>query len=248
MKFYHVLLTNFTKNLHFKPQMFYSVLNRLLRNLCAKELILEIYGRLPNKNLQEICWHLAVKYFSRNLNLSYFRGLFRTLSNIDDEAFLRKQLKGPGAKNSSLFLRPNFNDFMEKESLFLFLWHNFNGFLEKEPCRKFCGVLINSHEIMELQSFEFGVSDVILSNVQNISSLFFFACDALRDQKPFVQHKKREKHPWKIVACNFTKSNFPPWVFFTFFILCKWFLIAQRITYFCSFYGKRTIYTVLWLF
>ena len=25
------------------------------------------------------------------------------------------------------------------------------------------------------------------------------------------------------VACNFTKSNTPPWVFFTFFKLCTWY-------------------------
>ena len=31
-------------------------------------------------------------------------------------------------------------------------------------------------------------------------------------------------------ACNFTKSNTPPWVFFTFFKLYKWHQIAQRIT------------------
>ena len=43
--------------------------------------------------------------------------------------------------------------------------------------------------------------------------------DALRDLVPFVQFKKREKHPWrcvvfsKVAACNFTKSNTPPWVF-----------------------------------
>ena len=38
-------------------------------------------------------------------------------------------------------------------------------------------------------------------------------CDALRDLVPFVQFKKREKHPWRSVtfskvlgfACNFTK-------------------------------------------
>ena len=40
-------------------------------------------------------------------------------------------------------------------------------------------------------------------------------CDALRDLVPFVQFKKREKHPWKSVtfskeACNFTKSKTPP--------------------------------------
>ena len=52
---------------------------------------------------------------------------------------------------------------------------------------------------------------------------------ALRDLVPFVQCKKREKHPWRSV--NFcTKINTPPWVFFTFFTLYKWYQIAQRIT------------------
>ena len=32
-------------------------------------------------------------------------------------------------------------------------------------------------------------------------------------------------------ASNFTKSNTPPWVFFTFLNLYKWYQIAQRITY-----------------
>ena len=32
-------------------------------------------------------------------------------------------------------------------------------------------------------------------------------------------------------ACNFTKINTPPWVFFTFFELYKWYQIAQRTTY-----------------
>ena len=31
--------------------------------------------------------------------------------------------------------------------------------------------------------------------------------------------------------CNFTKINTPPWVFFMFFKLYKWYQIAQRITY-----------------
>ena len=33
-----------------------------------------------------------------------------------------------------------------------------------------------------------------------------------------------------ILASNFTKINTPPWVFFTFFILYKWYQIAQRTT------------------
>ena len=32
-------------------------------------------------------------------------------------------------------------------------------------------------------------------------------------------------------ACNFTKINTLPWVFFTCFKLCKWYQITQRITY-----------------
>ena len=31
-------------------------------------------------------------------------------------------------------------------------------------------------------------------------------------------------------ANNFAKSNTPPWVFFTFFKLCKWYQIVQWIT------------------
>ena len=62
-------------------------------------------------------------------------------------------------------------------------------------------------------------------------------CGALRDLIPFVQFRKREKHPWrsvtlsKVASCNFTKSNTPSWVFFTFFKLYKWYQITQIITY-----------------
>ena len=41
-------------------------------------------------------------------------------------------------------------------------------------------------------------------------------CGALRHLEPFVQFKKREKHPW---------------VFFTFLKLCTWYQIAQRTIY-----------------
>ena len=33
-------------------------------------------------------------------------------------------------------------------------------------------------------------------------------------------------------TCNFTKINTPPWAFFTFFKLWKWYQIAQHITYY----------------
>ena len=55
--------------------------------------------------------------------------------------------------------------------------------------------------------------------------------DILRDLVPFVQFKKREKHPWRSVTFSkvAVKSNTPPWVFFTFFRLYKWYQIVQRI-------------------
>ena len=55
-------------------------------------------------------------------------------------------------------------------------------------------------------------------------------CGALRDLVSFAQFKKREKHPWTSVNFS-TKIKIPPWVFFTFFKLYKWYQIAQRITY-----------------
>ena len=39
------------------------------------------------------------------------------------------------------------------------------------------------------------------------------------------------KYLYEAKACNFTKSNTPPWVFFTFFKLYKWYQIAQSASY-----------------
>ena len=40
------------------------------------------------------------------------------------------------------------------------------------------------------------------------------------------------------LACNFTKTNTPPWVFFTFLKLYKWYEIAQCTTYLLEEFGK----------
>ena len=47
--------------------------------------------------------------------------------------------------------------------------------MQEKTCTKCCGVLISFHEVMKLQSLEFGLSDVIPANIQNISSLVFFS-------------------------------------------------------------------------
>ena len=61
------------------------------------------------------------------------------------------------------------------------------------------------------------------------SEKFTIFCDALRDLVPLVQFKKCENiHGGVLIlvklqvsACNFTKINTPPWVFFTCFELHK---------------------------
>ena len=60
----------------------------------------------------------------------------------------------------------------------------------------------------------------ILKLVNNIKTI----CDALRGFRPFLQFKKREKHPWRSVTF---KSNTLLWVFFMFFELNKCYQIAQ---------------------
>ena len=47
------------------------------------------------------------------------------------------------------------------------------------------------------------------------------------------------------LACNFTESNTLPWVFFTFLKLCKWYQIAQSITFTRSGIFKGTYDDVL---
>ena len=51
-----------------------------------------------------------------------------------------------------------------------------------------------------------------------------------------------------MLACNFTNSNTPPWVFFLFFKLNKWYQIAQRILYACSFHALLCFYALFMLY
>ena len=80
-------------------------------------------------------------------------------------------------------------------------------------------------------NFKFKVGKNSLKKLRNIfyhiivfirfRQLYSLICDALHDLVPSVQFLKSEKHPWRNVtfrkvaglACNFTKSNTPPWVF-----------------------------------
>ena len=68
--------------------------------------------------------------------------------------------------------------------------------------------------------------------IDRVSQLYI--SDALTDLLPFVQFKKRDKHPLvklqaSASAWNFTKSNTPPWVFITFLKLYKWYQITQHM-------------------
>ena len=75
-----------------------------------------------------------------------------------------------------------------------------------------------------------------------ISSISFntLICDVFRNLVPFAQFKNLKNTHGRVsilvklqecLACNFTKINTLPWVFFTFLKLYKWYQIAQRTTY-----------------
>ena len=75
-------------------------------------------------------------------------------------------------------------------------------------------------------------------NVTHLNVKAWNIWDALHDFVPFAQFKKRENSHEGVLllklqnkACNFTKNNSPPWVFFTFFKLHKRYQITQSITY-----------------
>ena len=71
--------------------------------------------------------------------------------------------------------------------------------------------------------------------VNNLLPAVNFYIAALLNWVQFVQFKKNVKNTDGGVlilvtyACNFTKSNTPPWVFFMFFKLYNWHQIAQSI-------------------
>ena len=70
--------------------------------------------------------------------------------------------------------------------------------------------------------------------------------DALRDLEPFVQLNNVKSVlrgvlllvNLQVSACNFTKSNTPPWAFFTVFKLFNWYRIAQSIKYYLRWLGQ----------
>ena len=55
-----------------------------------------------------------------------------------------------------------------------------------------------------------------------------YICEVLCD---LVQFEKHEKHPWRSVTFSIVAGFYPPWVFFTFFKLQKWYQIAQSIKF-----------------
>ena len=60
-----------------------------------------------------------------------------------------------------------------------------------------------------------------LMSVNALPSIFFSIGDTLRNLVPFVQLKERGKHPWRGATFSKTKSNTPPWLFFTMFKFYK---------------------------
>ena len=72
---------------------------------------------------------------------------------------------------------------------------------------------VPSHSLLYLQKYLMNHNKIYILMIRK-----FAICDALRDLVSFVQLKK-------------TKINTPPWVFFTFLKLYKWYQIVQRTTF-----------------
>ena len=125
--------------------------------------------------------------------------------------------------------------------------------MEEKTCAKFGGVLITFHEVVKLQSFEFGVSDVIPANVQNISPLVVFLCVFLLVlwRKNIVQSfmvllillreiMKSRRFDWfNCVSTQVTSSTYANcglhvnfWIFFLFFIFAILFHYLQVVLQF----------------
>ena len=68
-------------------------------------------------------------------------------------------------------------------------------------------------------SFRTRITSVMKQSLKHSRSTNYFDCFVACILVPYV------------MRCNFTKSDTPPWVFFTFFNLQKWYQIAQNIAY-----------------
>ena len=81
-----------------------------------------------------------------------------------------------------------------------FLWMGFNYPKATEPRRG--GTLLFTTELPSILSFLKKLLPTIFQ-FSRIDSKFW--CDVLRDLVPFVQFKKREKHPWRSVTFGLLK-------------------------------------------
>ena len=99
--------------------------------------------------------------------------------------------------------------------------------------------LISSHFgliFQSLNSFSRDIQQSLLVTIVQSNYCFMGICDALYHLLPKVQFKKHEKHrrrsvTFSKIAFNFTRSNTPSWLFFTFSKLYNWYQIAQGITF-----------------
>ena len=113
------------------------------------------------------------------------------------------------------------------------------------------------NERNEFESFGFDSSNAFFISKKGDFTIIFSVTirDALRHLVPFVKLKNVKNTSWWVLllvklqakACNFTESNTPPWVFFTFFKLYEWYQITQSITH-IYLYMRRAHLVGKWAF
>ena len=82
---------------------------------------------------------------------------------------------------------------------------------------------MNSTTDSQANSAALFVKMTMKKKLPNFASNIKQICGALRDLIPFLQFKKREKHPWRSVTFSKVAGFSPPWVLFTFFKLYIWY-------------------------
>ena len=68
-------------------------------------------------------------------------------------------------------------------------------------------------------------------NVHSLKKMFWKISQHFYRKTPLLELLFNKVLVFPASACNFTNSNTPPWMFFMFFELCKWYQIAQSFSY-----------------
>ena len=103
-------------------------------------------------------------------------------------------------------------------------WHHYKLLCQQHHVSKYCDTIIK--QLLTSKKFSIFYINLATTDDAVIVKITWLKVNSMTSKHDL----------WDLLmlyqACNFTKINTPPWVFFTFFKLYKWYQIAQRTTYY----------------